>query len=65
MLDNIEDNVIASVLLEQKTNIKTICTGNIWNKNQVALLDKNNISTLRFNTVNSIRTYKDFTKNNG
>lgn len=65
LLDNIDDNIIASVLLEQKTNIKTIFNGNIWHKKHVEILDKNKINFLRFNTINSIRTYKNFTKNNG
>ena len=65
MLDSVEDNIIASVLLEEKTNIKSICTANIWHKKQVELLDKNKISFLRFSTINSIRTYKEFSQFNG
>lgn len=65
LLDNMEDNIVATILLEQKTNIKTIFTGNIWHKKHVEILDKNKINFLRFNTIHSIRTYNNFTKYNG
>lgn len=59
MLDNVEDNIVACVLLNQKTKIETIFSGNIWNKKQTELLNKNNIKSLRLNTINSIRTVKE------
>lgn len=62
MLDNINDNIIAINLLQEKTKIQPIFTANIWNKDHITLLDKNNISHIRFNNLNSIRTYNDFTK---
>lgn len=57
MLDNPDDNVIACVLLQQKTNIKTIFTSNIWQKKHTDALKKNNINSMRFSNINSIRTY--------
>lgn len=54
MLDNVEDNIVASVLLEQKTQIKTIFTGNVWNKKQVEILKKNNIQRIRSKTIHGI-----------
>lgn len=60
MLDNVEDNIVAVVLLNQKTNINTIFSGSIWNKKQTELLNKNNIKSLRLNTINSIRTVKEY-----
>lgn len=57
MLDNPEDNIVACVLLQQKTNIKTIFTSNIWQKKHVDILRKNEISSMRFSNINSIRTY--------
>lgn len=60
MLDNVEDNIIATILLKEKTGINTIFTGNIWTKNHVQLLKKNNIDSLKLNNINSIRLYKEF-----
>lgn len=59
MLDNIDDNIIATMLLQQKTNIKTICTSDIWTKKQAQLLLKNKISRFRFKSLNSIYTLMD------
>jgi len=61
MLDSLEDNIIAVMLLKQKTKIKTIFTGNLWHKKQVEVLDKNHIDMLRFSTINSIRIYLENT----
>lgn len=57
MLDEIHDNIIAVNLLKQKTNINPIFTANIWTKDHVALLKKNDISCIRFNNLNAVRTY--------
>jgi deoxyribose-phosphate aldolase len=57
MIDSIEDNIIACVLLKDKTGINTIFSGNIWTKAHVKLLNKYNIDMLRFKNVNSILTY--------
>jgi deoxyribose-phosphate aldolase len=54
MIDNTEDNVIATMLLAEKTKINTVFTGNIWNKKQVEILRKNNIKKARLNTINAI-----------
>lgn len=54
MIDNIDDNIIASVLLNQKTGIKTIFTGNIWNKNHIEKLYKSNIDYIRSLNLNSL-----------
>lgn len=62
MLDSIDDNIVASVLLQQKTKIQTIFTGTLWHKKQVDILNKNDIRYIRLNTINSIRIYKDNTK---
>lgn len=64
MLDNIEDNIIASVLLQEKTNIQTVFNCEIWTKKHVDILEKNNIKHLRFNKINSLITYRDFAKIN-
>lgn len=54
MLDNIDDNIIASVLLNQKTNINTIFTGNIWTKAHIDKLQNSNITYIRSTNINSI-----------
>lgn len=64
MIDNLEDNLIATILLQEKTKINTIFTGNVWTKKHIELLIKNNISMLRFNTINSITTYLRFSSGN-
>ena len=40
MLDNIDDNIIATVLLHQKTGITAIFSGNLWNDRHVESLKK-------------------------
>lgn len=60
MLDDINDNIIAVSLLKQKTNINCIFTANIWNKEHVNILKKNDIQLIRFNNLNSIRTYNQY-----
>lgn len=54
MLDNIDDNIIATVLLHQKSNINTIFTGNLWNKDHFEKLQKHDISLIRTNTLNTL-----------
>jgi deoxyribose-phosphate aldolase len=57
MIDSIEDNIIACVLLKNKTGINTIFSGNIWTKDHVKLLNKYEIDMLRFKNTHSILTY--------
>ena len=59
-IDNIDDNIVATILLKQKTNINTIFSGNIWTENHVKTLIKNNINALRLNTIHSIAIYNQF-----
>lgn len=60
LLDDISDNIIAVNLLKEKTNIKPIFTANIWTKQHVAMLKKNNIELIRFNNSSAIKTYYQF-----
>lgn len=62
MLDNVEDNMIATMLLQEKTNIKPIFTTDIWTKKHVELLIKNKIDRFRFKSLNSIRTLHSINK---
>jgi deoxyribose-phosphate aldolase len=57
MLDSVEDNIVATMLLSQKTPINTVFTSNIWNKDHIKLLQKNKISSIRFNNINAIKLY--------
>lgn len=58
MLDNVEDNIIASILLKEKTGIKTVFSTNIWTKKHVELLIKNKIDHLRFSHMSSVSLYR-------
>jgi deoxyribose-phosphate aldolase len=64
MLDNIDDNIIAVILLKQKTNINTIFSGNIWTEQHVKTLIKNDINYIRLNNINSISLYYRYLSNN-
>lgn len=55
MLDNIDDNIIATVLLHQKTGITAIFSGNLWNDRHVQSLKKNNIDSIRTNSINTLK----------
>lgn len=49
MLDNIDDNLIACNFLTTKTNIKTVCTGNIFNEKQAkSVKQTSNLYGVRF-----------------
>lgn len=60
MIDNIDDNIVATILLKQKTSINTIFSGNIWTENHVKTLIKNKIDALRLNNINGIGLYKTY-----
>jgi deoxyribose-phosphate aldolase len=51
MIDDIADNIIACKFLNTKTNIDTICTGNIYTSNHIDLLYKANIFGFRINNT--------------
>lgn len=57
LLDNVEDNIIACVLLKEKTGINTIFTSNIWNKKHTDLLHKSQIDHLRFSNSHGLTLY--------
>lgn len=59
LLDNPEDNIIATILLKEKTGINTIFTGNVWTKNHIQLLRKNNIDSMKFSSINAIKLYRE------
>jgi deoxyribose-phosphate aldolase len=51
MIDDINDNIIACKFLNTKTNINTICTGNIYTPNHIELLYKSNLFGFRINNI--------------
>lgn len=48
-VDNIEDHLIASNYLRQKTGIKTIINANIWKADQISSIYKNNLHGISIN----------------
>ena len=56
MLDNIIDNILASVMINKKVpNMNIICNGNIWNSNQIDNIIKNKLYGLRVNSNHGIK----------
>ncbi len=51
LLDNPEDNLIATMLLKEKSNIDVVFSGNIWTKKHINNLHKNSISSVRTSTI--------------
>jgi deoxyribose-phosphate aldolase len=55
MLDDINDNLLAAMLIKKKVeNINIICNGNIWTKNQLNLIKKASLYGLRLNSPHSL-----------
>lgn len=58
MIDNIEDNLIACNFLMTKTNIKTICTGNVYHANQVkSVKNMTNLEGIRFFYLSNLELF--------
>jgi len=51
LLDNPEDNLIATMLLKEKTNIEVIFSGNLWTQKHIKNITKNHIDNIRTNTI--------------
>jgi deoxyribose-phosphate aldolase len=64
LLDDISDNVLASALINKKVaKINIIANGNIWNTNQVTMLEKSNLYGIRVNSLNGLSLlHKNSTK---
>jgi deoxyribose-phosphate aldolase len=55
MIDNIEDNLIACNFITTKTNIKTICTGNIYQEKHIQnIKNMTNLEGIRFFYLNGL-----------
>lgn len=55
MLDDPNDNLIAAVLLKEKTGIETIFNGKIWTKKHIENLVKNNITNISVSSLESLK----------
>lgn len=54
-LDDINDNIIASALINKKVpDIKIICTGNLWNHTQAAVVKKADLYGIKVNSINGL-----------
>jgi deoxyribose-phosphate aldolase len=54
-LDDINDNILATVLINKKVSkINIVCNGNIWQKNHIELLKKTNLYGIRVNSLNAL-----------
>lgn len=54
MLDSLEDNLVATVLLNQKTDINTIFSGNVWTKEHIKKLKNSHINKFRASSLTSL-----------
>lgn len=61
MIDDINDNIIATKYLSSKSEIKVISNGNIWNSNQIDNIKNSSIYGIRFHHFSSLEL---FLKNN-
>jgi deoxyribose-phosphate aldolase len=60
-LDDINDNILASVMIKKKVqDLNIVCNGNIWNANQISSVKKADLDGLRLNSINGLEL---FTKN--
>lgn len=58
MLDDINDNILASVMIKRKVhNINIICNGNVWNDNQIASIKKADLYAVRLNSLNGLSLF--------
>lgn len=62
-LDDINDNLIASAMINKKVpSINIISNGNVWNQNQVDSIKKAGLYGIRVNSINALRLFNK--KNN-
>lgn len=55
-LDNLADNIIASVFLHQNSkNINVICTGDAWNNKHFEMINKSGLFGLRMSSYHSLK----------
>lgn len=63
-IDNLADNIIASVFLHQNSkNLNIICSGDAWNSKHFEMINKNGLFGLRFSSATSLRNFTDSCNN--
>lgn len=65
LLDDINDNILACVLIHKKVaNMNIICNGNVWNQKQVDTVQKADLYGLRVNSINALSIISEKSQNN-
>jgi deoxyribose-phosphate aldolase len=59
LLDDINDNILASALINKKVPINIICNGNIWNIGQVKNIYKTKLFGIKVNSVNALKLLQE------
>jgi deoxyribose-phosphate aldolase len=60
-LDNLADNILASIFLYQNSkNINVLCTGNMWTQKHFETMKKSGLSGFRTNSINSLKNFTIF-----
>ena len=54
-LDDINDNILASALINKKVPINIICNGNVWNIGQINNINKTNLYGIKVNSINALQ----------
>lgn len=54
LLDDINDNLVATALINKKVPINIICNGNIWNNSQINNIFKSKVYGIKVNSINAL-----------
>ena len=54
LLDDINDNIIATVLINKKVPINIISNGNVWNIDQINNINKSSLYGIKINSINAL-----------
>jgi len=60
MIDDISDNLIACEYLSKKSEIKCICTGNLWKSDQLKNVINSKVHGIRFMSTVSLNLYNNY-----
>ncbi len=55
LLDDINDNILASAMINKKSDINIICNGNVWNINQINTIRKSSLFGIKVNSINALK----------
>lgn len=60
-LDNLADNILASIFLHQNSkNLNIICSGNIWNEKHFETISKSGLFGFRTTSIHSLKNFLKF-----